>query len=338
MIAKTLRRTAIAIAAAGLMTGTAAAQDKPEKITIGYLNLVNAQLVTKNLGLQEKALPGIEIEWVKVGGGGDMLRAIAAGGVDFGGLGNPPSAIGITRGLPIKGTFVLNMLGYVEAMAVRTSAGIKSLKDLEGKTVAAPFGSTTHYLLLTAMRDEGVDAGKVKLLDLQPNDIAAAWVRGDIDAAWFWEPNLNKAVTNGGEIMVHSGTMAERGYPTWDVGIVMTEFADKYPEITAKVIKAECEGIDFWLKNPEKTAEIISRELSLPLEDATRMMKGTRMVPCNEQLTETYLGTPDKKGQFADTLVATATFLVEQKRLPKVLPKSEFEDFLAPQYLQQAVE
>ena len=32
------------------------------------------------------------------------------------------------------------------------------------------------------------------ILDLRPNDIAAAWARGDLDAAWFWEPNLDKAV------------------------------------------------------------------------------------------------------------------------------------------------
>jgi taurine transport system substrate-binding protein len=104
----------------------------------------------------------------------------------------------VTRGLLTKGLFVLNMLGYVEALAVRKSANIKSIKDLEGKTVAAPFGSTTHYLLITGMRDAGVDMSKVKMLDLPPNDIAVAWARKDIDAAWFGEPNLNKAVTDGG--------------------------------------------------------------------------------------------------------------------------------------------
>ena len=47
---------------------------------------------------------------------------------------------------------VLNMLDFVEAMVVRTDANIKSFKDLKGKTVAAPFGSTTHYLLLASSR------------------------------------------------------------------------------------------------------------------------------------------------------------------------------------------
>ena len=46
-----------------------------------------------------------------------------------------------TRALPIKGILVINMLDYVESMVVRADKNITSLKDLKGKTVAAPFGS-----------------------------------------------------------------------------------------------------------------------------------------------------------------------------------------------------
>ena len=108
---KTLIGLAYALALSTAMP--AAAQDAPEEITIGYLNLVNAQLVTKNLGLVAKHMPGVKINYIKVGGGGDMLRAIAADQIDFGGLGNPPTAIGVARGLPIKGTMELNMLDFV---------------------------------------------------------------------------------------------------------------------------------------------------------------------------------------------------------------------------------
>lgn len=326
-----------AVFAAGVFAAQIALAEAPKKVTVGYLNLVNAQLVTKSLGLVAKEMPGVEIKYIKVGGGGDMLRAIAAKQVDFGGLGNPPTAIGVTRGLPIKGIMVLNMLDYVEAMVVRTSKGIKSFKDLAGKTIAAPFGSTTHYLLLQALADEGIDTGSMKLLDLRPNDIAVAWARGDIDAAWYWEPNLDKAVKDGGNIFMTSGIMEKRGYPTWDVGVVMTAFAEEYPDYVNKFIKAECAGIDYWLKNPGKTAEIIAKELSLPLEDATRMMKGTEMVPCSKQLTAQYMGKTGKIGQFADTLVATSKFLVSQDRLPKQLTRKDYEKFLVPSYLETVV-
>jgi taurine transport system substrate-binding protein len=229
------------------------------------------------------------------------------------------------------------MLGAVEAMVVRTSKNIGSVKDLQGKTVAAPFGSTTHYLLLQALKNEGVDPASMKIIDLAPSDIAAAWARGDVDAAWFWEPNLDKAVKNGGRILVSSGDMEKQGYPTWDIGVVMNAFAEKYPTYVEKFVKAECEGIDFWIKNPDRTAQIVADELSLPLADATRMMQGTVMVPCDRQLTEKYLGTSQQRGQFVDTLVATADFLVKQERLPKLLPRADFDSFITPAYLEKVV-
>lgn len=75
----------------------------------------------------------------------------------------------------------------------------------------------------------------------------------------------------------------------------MDDFAEKYPDLVVTFLKSECEAIDFWINNPDKTAEIIAKELSLPIEDATRMMKGTEMVPCDKQLTAEYLGVPRVK-------------------------------------------
>jgi len=333
-----MKKTLLGIVSALAMGSAAIAEEAPEEITIGYLNLVNAQLVTKNLGLVQKYMPDVKINYIKVGGGGDMLRAIAADQIDFGGLGNPPTAIGVARGLPIKGTMVLNMLDYVEAMVVRTDKEIKSFADLEGKTIAAPFGSTTHYLLLQALADEGIDPASMKILDLRPNDIAVAWSRGDVDAAWFWEPNLDKTVKDGGNIFMTSGIMAQRGYPTWDVGVVMNEFAEKYPDYVELFIKAECEGIDYWIKNPAETAKIIAEELELSLPDATRMMRGTGMVPCSEQLTGQFMGTEEAAGGFVDTLLATSDFLVSQDRLPEAPSREIFEDFLVSTWLQNVVD
>jgi taurine transport system substrate-binding protein len=144
-------------------------------------------------------------------------------------------------------------------------------------------------------------------------------------------------VASGGRILMDSGTMATRGYPTWDVAVVMDDFAAKYPDYVTKFVKSECAGVDFWLKKPEETAAIISKELSLPLDDARRMMQGTGVVPCDKQLTDAYLGTSKAKGKFVDTLVATATFLTEQKRLPKVESRQSYEDFITPKYLEAAL-
>src|SRR5258708_39857009 len=149
-------RILLGVVGAIALAQAASAQQKPDKVVIGYLNLVNAQLVTKALGLHEKEM-GVPIEWVKFGSGGDGNRAVAANQLSFGGVGNPPATIGIGRGLAYRGIFLLNMLGPGESLVVRTSNQIDNPQDLAGKSAAAPVRSTTHDLIIVYLRGAGVD-------------------------------------------------------------------------------------------------------------------------------------------------------------------------------------
>lgn len=316
-----------------LLPATGHAAGAPASIRVGYVDIINAQIIAKALHLTEKAVH-VPVVWVKFDSGPDLNRAVAAGQIDFGGVGNPPATIGITQGLPYEGIFVLDELGPVESLVARP--GITSIKDLKGKTIATPFGSTSHYELIQALKGAGVDPADTKILDLEPSDAFAAWSRKDIDAAYLWEPVLGKMVASGGKILMDSGTMARRGYPTWDVGVVMTRFAAKYPAVVVDYLKAECQATDYWHQHPKKTAALISKALSLPLAETERTMKGTYMIPCHEQLTANYLGTPAHKGKFVGALIATAQFLKSQHFLPAVKPDSVYADFINPGFLQSA--
>src|SRR5262249_54429147 len=106
----TCKRTLLAMVVSAALAHGASAQQKPDKVTIGYLNQAKANLGRRSLGLQEKER-GAPIEWVKFGWGGDVNRAVAATQLSLGGVGNPPATIGIGRGLGYRGIFVLNMLG-----------------------------------------------------------------------------------------------------------------------------------------------------------------------------------------------------------------------------------
>ena len=86
------------------------------------------------------------------------------------------------------------------------------MKGLVGKKVATPFVSTSHYSLLAALKLAGVDPSKVKLVDLQPPDILAAWTRGDIDAAYVWSPTLDQ-LKKDGTVLTTSTEVSKAGYP-----------------------------------------------------------------------------------------------------------------------------
>ena len=74
------------------------AADKPEKVRIGYLSLVNGQLLSKYLQLHEKEM-GVPVEWFRFNSGRDVNTAMASKSIDFGNVGLPPATIGLAGGM-----------------------------------------------------------------------------------------------------------------------------------------------------------------------------------------------------------------------------------------------
>jgi taurine transport system substrate-binding protein len=228
------------------------------RLRSSYLNLVNAQLISKHMGWHEKEL-GVPIKWVKFDSGGAVNTAIAGGSIDFGGVGNPPSAVGVSKGLPYEGIFVLNMLGAVESLVARTDKNIKTVKDLVGKKVGVPFGSTTHYLLMAQLKKEGVDPQKVTVIDMGPTDALAAWLPR-YRCRICLGASLDKIVKSGGTIILTSAPLTGAGYPQ-DIAVVRKD-SRKNIELVNKFVKTEARSVGFWNKDPKKSAEIIADELA----------------------------------------------------------------------------
>ena len=177
-----------------LQLGAAQAEDL--NITIGYQTVVEPSKVAQADGAYEAATKAA-IDWRKFDSGADVIAAIASGALDIGYVGSSPLAAAASRELPIQTIFVVGLIGESEALVARNGAGVEKIADLAGKKVAVPFVSTTHYSLLAALKHEGVDPKSVEILNLRPPEIAAAWQRGDIDAAYVWDPALGQIRTSG---------------------------------------------------------------------------------------------------------------------------------------------
>ncbi len=95
-------------------------------------------------GAYEKATKS-NIAWRKFDSGADVIAAIASGDVQIGYVGSSPLAAGASRELPIETIYVAALLGDAEALVVRNGAGIEKPENFNGKKVAVPFVSTTHY-------------------------------------------------------------------------------------------------------------------------------------------------------------------------------------------------
>jgi len=323
------------------LASIALAEDKPTSmpkvLRVGYFGAVNSQLLAKNLGLDSREV-GIPVEWVKLDSGRDLVTALAAGGIDIGEIGFPPTVTAIAAGVSLEGIFISHLSGSGVALVVRAEKNVHGLKSLIGKKVGVPFGTNPHYLLITALRLEGIDPKLVKLVDLSPSELLAAYMRGDIDAGYVWQPTLGKLIDAGAKIILTSEDMAKKGYPTGDIEVVRKGFADKYPELVTKFARGESHAAELWLAEPSKAADIVSKELSVSTQLATQLMTANRVLSAREQLRPAYLGTTTKKGEIVQSLKAVADFLVQEGRLKSAPDERVFMEFINPGYLERANE
>lgn len=298
----------------------------PQEIRIGYQVSPNGELVAKALGLAEQKFPNVKISWLKFDSGRDVNTAIASGSIDFGLVGTPPGASGISQGLPNKIYYIHDVIGESEALVVQDTSDIQSLQDLKGKTVATTYGSTSHFSLLSALKQESINATDIKIIDMQAPDLLAAWQRGDIDGAYTWQPVQSRLLAENGRIIITSKEVAEMGALTGEFGVVHNDFIAKYPKAVKLYIEVLDEGTKFYREQPEQAAEALSHELGLSVEETLKAMSEITVLDAAAQSDPKYLGTPEEPGQFAALLKQTADFLVEQQSIKSAPELSVFEE------------
>ncbi len=308
----------------------------PEEIVIGYQVIPNGEIIAKNLGWHEEAL-GIPVRWVQIDSGRDLNTAIAAGSIDLGLGGSSTTVAAIAQGVPGEVFWIYDIIGENEALVVGADSDIQEIGDLAGKRVAAPFGATTHYHLLAAFAEFGLDPEEVQIFDMQPPEMLAAWQRGDIDAGFVWEPTLAQMLEFDGRVLISSGELAARGYLTGDIGLVRTEFAEQYPDVVATYLATLDRAVRFYRDNPDEASAAVAREFGIPQEEAARQMASLVWLDGSEQLSADYLGTSDSIGALADVFVATGAFLFEQGTIRQAPPRELFEGAINPRYLQDAL-
>ncbi|XVJ70420.1 MAG: taurine ABC transporter substrate-binding protein [Rhizobacter sp.] len=276
--------SSLALVWASTWAYTALAQDA---VRVAYQTVVEPAKVAQADGLYEKAT-GKTIDWRKFDSGADVITAVASGDIQIGYVGSSPLAAAASKTLPIETFFIAAEIGNAEALVVRQGAGINKPSDLVGKKVAVPFVSTTHYSLLAALKHWGIDAKKVNIINLRPPEITAAWQRGDIDAAYVWDPALGQIKTQG-KVLTDSAQVAQWGAPTFDAWIVRKDFAEKNPDFVAAFARITGEAYAAFRKDPKAYAaneahvEKIVKITGAKKEDIAELLSGSKFPTLSEQ-------------------------------------------------------
>ncbi|MEM2924986.1 MAG: ABC transporter substrate-binding protein [Methanocellales archaeon] len=232
----------------------------PKKVRVGYLLADLHQLaymIAKNKtvggGISFFEKYGIEVEDA-IGApyphGGAEMDHFAAGDVDIGLLGSPPAII---KHVNANVDTVIIAQANEEGSALVVSRDIERFSDLTGKTIAVPSRSAIQFfLLLTLAEKEGVEIGKISIVDLAPKDMRAKLEAKEIDGFIAWEPFVSDAVISGtGKVLATSRDI----WPNHPCCVVAVDkkFAVQNPDAVIGFLKAHVEATNYInkaLKNP----------------------------------------------------------------------------------------
>lgn len=319
----------VLVSTLAVFTGTAKAAD----VTIGF-QLVYGPWKTQMDTIKKEGLAGKSVEFVKFTSGTEVINAMASGSIDISLNGSSPSAAGFSRGVDLQVIYVYDNINDAEALVVNDK--ITSPQDLKGKTIAVPFGSTTHFHMMFALEQLNINPKDLRVIDMSPPDMVAAWERGDIDGGFVWDPALGR-MKEKGRVLITSGDLSNWGKATFDAMVARKGFVEKNPDFACNWIKMVSSADADYRSNRQaygpgtENAMAIAKAVSGQADQVGGVLALYDYPTLEEQVSSTWLG-----GGVQNALEAGSEFLKEQGKLDAVL--DSYKDSATPKYAQMVLD
>src|SRR5258705_5400071 len=149
---------------------------------------------------------GLDVQFVYTRGGNAAMQALVGGAVDY-----AATALDVAiqayanAGASIRRFAVTGRLPlFAIVTAPKTADQIRSIKDLEGRTVGvSALGNADHALTLYLVKQAGADAQKVRFATMGVN-LLEALRQGQIDVGLVQEPALTLLRRSGARVLMNA--------------------------------------------------------------------------------------------------------------------------------------
>ena len=211
---------------------------------------------------------GLDVDFKQFPGPGDTLPALISGNLDIGltTLHNLALA-SLGQKKPLTSIYLLDTSNGADAIVAKK--GIKSVKDLKCKKVAATDGEITHMMLIVALDKNGMTQDDIDFVNMNADDAGGAFVAGKLDAAVTWEPWVTKSKSAGGNVIFTSADIPDTILDS--VAVTPQTMKSKKAELEA-FLAAIDKGVAYLRSNQDESAKIIGKVLDTPPADIIEML------------------------------------------------------------------
>jgi NitT/TauT family transport system substrate-binding protein len=195
---------------------------------------------------------GLEVTFQVAKGGVDVAKQVGAGNAVIGGGIGDTSIIVRPNGVPVKAVAVLGG-GALMQLVLDKDKGLKTVKDLKGKTITVlAYQDTTYFALLGMLASQGMTKDDVNAQAAGPVNVWKLFLAGQADALasvpdWTAQIMLAKRDIE----VIPSDTL----FKSMAQAIIASdETIQKRPELIQKVVRATLKGMKDIMTDPAAAA------------------------------------------------------------------------------------
>ena len=268
---------------------------------------------------------GLDVTIVQGNGSGNTAQLVASGRAQLAYADAVAVAQLIAKGAPMRMVSTVYQSNPNEVLALKKS-GIKSVKDLAGKKVGIPAGSSQAPMLPLLLKANGLKESDMTMINMPIAAMVPSLLQGQVDAILGSMDAYRIQLEQQGAELV-GFPFADHGVPTVSTSIFASNaYIKENPDVLRKFIEASLKGWSFAIDNPEKAI----KHVKATFPDANEKLAAAELAAITSLFCSggaKYLGKAED-----DHWTRTQALLSEVKLLPEGQdPKSYYTNDYLPQ-------
>lgn len=159
--------------------------------------------------------------------------------------------------------------------------GMKTMKDLKGKSIAVESGALGAFVLSRALALNGMQASDVNVVHLETNEQSSAFEKGQVDGAVTYDPYRLQMQKAGGATVFDSTQIPGE---IVDLLAVRAAVIDKRPKALQALLTGWFNAIDYMKREPKDAAQRMGIRQQTTGEQFLEAQKGLHVPSPEENL------------------------------------------------------
>ena len=223
-----------------------------QTVRMGYMPVVT-NLAAPLLDRVSRDGSGIRFEAVKFTSFAEMAEALRNDDIQAAFIIAPLAVVLRQQGVDVKVVLIGNR--HESTLVARKGLAAKRPLDLTGSTIAVPMRYSGHNLWLLKLIEENGLGGKIRLVEMNPPDMASALTSGALDAYFVGEPFAAQTVISGdADVVAH----VESLWPNFICNLVLVKnsWLQSSPSMARQLVETAARSGIWASRHPAEAARI----------------------------------------------------------------------------------